>query len=596
MERKSFKNDIYNITNKDSVGLCAKLVEILGQDNPFAKISIGHGYYLWSDNRCDWYQMNSADELEQDFIREELVRKKKEVASVLDEKTADILFTVPDDSYIYYNADSGDMRVLIAGWGFKKPVRSRVKADTETIGVKNPVTLSFLYDGERLADYVFGVKTSKMVKRLSTDSTGYYHISNLKVGSRLGIVNLKTGDEQVLNVVDGRSDYEFDVTSYITVSLRAMLNGEPLGGEKATVGCRGNEYSAVTDADGSALIQIPMHEGETVAAEMRGETRSFLMNGKGNEFLFVFEDEKQPVPEADVNVYVAADGNPAEGADVAVEYAGSRYGGKTNAEGIMTLHLVVATGEKCTVSVADFDSQSKELDEDGPNNFRFEKASVVPPPTPAVRFSPQVQIEGDNGFIGNKYPITVEYDGRTADYVSDEDGIVRLPEMEAGKTMKVVDGLNPDNTAEYELDAEQPIYEFHVPYTPVDNDKDIKVTILDNEGKPIKCDRVRFMQGEGNELLSVPDAEGCTCFAKDTFKTGEPLTVSILRDGTDGGTITFTLDSGEYEYVLQEKNTNSAWLTILKQILAVLALIAFAGLFWPYFEMISYYLFKSIYH
>lgn len=578
------------------VGLYAKLVEILGQDNPFAKVSIGNGYYLWSDTRCDWHQMNSADELEQDFIHDELVRVKKEVASVLDEKTADILFTVPDDSYIYYNGDSGNTRILITGWGFKKPVRSRVKADTGDIGVKNPVTLSFLYDGERLADYVFGVKTSKMVKRLSTDASGYYHISNLKVGSRLEIVNLKTGEEQVLNVVDGRSDYEFDVTSYSVVSLRAMLNGEPLGGEKGTVGCKGKEYSAVTAADGSASIRIPMHEGEAVVAEMRGKTLSALMSEEGNEFLFTFEDEKPLVTERDVEVYVVADGNPAAGADVEIDYDGNRYTGKTNAEGVFTLHLIVATREKCTVSVADFEPQSRELSEDSPNIFRFEKTSVAPPPPPARMFSPQVLIEGDNGFIGNKYPITVEYDGRAVDYVSDENGIVRLPEMEAGKTMKVVDGLNPDNTVEYELDAEQPVYEFHVPYTPVDNDKDINVTILDCEGKPIKCDRVRFMQGEGNELLSVPDAEGCIYFAKDTFRTGESLKVSVLKDGTDCDLTTFTLDSDEYEYVVQEKNTNSSWLTILKQILAVLALIVCAGLFWPYFEVISYYLFNSIYH
>ena len=61
MERKSSVKEVHKVVQKDLSELHKTLSKKLGQENPFAKISIGNGYYLWSDNRCQWNQMVSAN-------------------------------------------------------------------------------------------------------------------------------------------------------------------------------------------------------------------------------------------------------------------------------------------------------------------------------------------------------------------------------------------------------------------------------------------------------------------------------------------------------------------------------------------------------
>ena len=105
MERKSSVNEVHKVVQKDLSELFKTLSKKLGQDNPFAKISIGNGYYLWSDTRCQWNQMVAASDFERSVVQDALIQTKKDIASLIGSNTAEQLFTIPDDSYIYYNDD-----------------------------------------------------------------------------------------------------------------------------------------------------------------------------------------------------------------------------------------------------------------------------------------------------------------------------------------------------------------------------------------------------------------------------------------------------------------------------------------------------------
>ena len=593
MERKSSVNEVHKVVQKDLSELFKTLSKKLGQDNPFAKISIGNGYYLWSDTRCQWYQMVAASDFERSVVQDALIQTKKDIASLIGSNTAEQLFTIPDDSYIYYNDDEGEVKILVTGWGFKKPVRVKGGPDKGDLKRNTPVNISFSYDGEKQPMYEFGVQIPTQVKKFKTDKTGQYHFNNL-TQKELLLKDFVTGKDFRLVVEEGRENYDFDVTIYTTLHVKATVDANPVIGETVSVQYCGKNYEASTDANGSAVIQLPLHDKELVIATLRDQSQSEPISAGTNTIEFVFETPVEEV-KTDIEVSVMEDSKPAIGKFVTISYSGNQYTGVTNERGLFTQRVDVVAGDTCTISVPDYESQSKVLQETAVNVFRFEKTTTHPePPVEPVKFSPYIRIEGDNGFIGNKYPISVEYNGVTKEYISDENGIVQLPEMEEGKTMKVTDGLNPTNSAEYELKSGQPEYVFHVPYEPKEEDVKIKVMLRDTEGKPIRCDRVRFLQEGTNDVLATLDENGDTYLGADTFKVGKPISVSIQGGAKTYDSFTFTLDKNENEYLLQEKNTTS-WLNILLQILLVLASIAAVYYLWHVLSAIFAGTFVGIY-
>ena len=593
MERKASVNEVHKVVKKDLSELFKTLSQKLGQDNPFAKISIGNGYYLWSDTRCQWHQMIAADDFEQSIVKDALVRTKKSIASLIGNNTADLLFTTPDDSYIYYNDEEGDVKILITGWGFKKPVRIMGTPDGGKLRKDIPVTLSFSYDGEKQPMYEFGVQIPTQIKKLKTDKTGRYHFNNL-TQKELLLKDFVTGKDFRLVVEEGREEYDFDVTVYTKLQFKATVDNNPVVGETIYVQYCDKDYEVTTDSNGSAVVLLPLHENEQAIATLRDQSQAETILLGVNNIEFIFESPVKEVSTA-VEVSVIEDSRATVGKSVIITYAGKQYNGVTNERGLFTQQVDVVAGESCSVSVTDYESQSKTLQEIAVNVFRFEKTTAHPEPSvEPVKFVPHLLIEGDNGFIGNKYPISVEYNGVITDYISDENGIVQLPEMEECKTMKVTDGFNPTNISEYDLKLEQLEYVFHVPYEKIEEETNIKVMLRDVEGKPIKCDRVRFLQENSNDVLASLDENGDIYLGINTFEMEKPISVLIFGGIKIYDPFTFSLDKDENEYLLQEKNTVS-WLNILLQILLFLIAIVAMYTIWPVFTGLFAEIFGGLY-
>ena len=292
MERKSSIKDVHKYIKQDYPELYKTLCSKLGESNPFAKFSIGAGNFVWSDNRCQWHRMIDASELKQSIIQDSLNQTKAEVATIIGSKTADALFTTPDNSYIYYNDDNGEVKILVAGWGFKKPVRVVSGPQISTVSQKNPISISFSYDGDRLKNYEFGLRLAKQVKRLSTDGSGLYVFDNLKVGENYVVTDINSGQDFQLNIIEGQSLYDFDVTRYSTLNVSAVSDDQPIIGESVEILYNGKRYDTTTDGNGHATIQLPLYDGESVTASMRDKSESTRISETGGSIEFVFKTEK----------------------------------------------------------------------------------------------------------------------------------------------------------------------------------------------------------------------------------------------------------------------------------------------------------------
>lgn len=588
--RKTGEKEIHAV-RKDSLGaLYTKLDKMLGEENPFAKVNIGAGYYSWSDNRRQWKQMAAASEIKQEDIADALAQTRKNVASKIGEKSAEVLFTVPDESYIYYNDDDGDIRILLTGWGFEKPVNRHGSADIINLKKKNPVNISFMFDGVRLPGYEFGIKLRNQVKRLKTNDNGTYHFDDLKPGEHFILINIKNGMEMELNVEDGKTDYEYDVTTYSEIKISTSYDGTPLVAEDVTIIYGGKTYKAITDADGKTSVNVPFHAGTGFAAKMREETKTDIISEGGNEITFHFEKEVPPIIEADINVNVCENGECVASREITITYGGQTYSGMTDDNGRFCQHVELTPSSMCSVIVNGYETQAKELTK-GTNDFIFDKTII--PEKPETQ-TPRIKVEDEEGQAVAGYPISVETDGAVVNYVSDNNGMVTLPEMEKGIVLKVTDGNDAANTAEYILDKETEEYVFIV-NTETEEKRTVKVMVRDYKNLPVKCERITFKQEEtGTELATKLDEHGDTYFAKDALETGKPVTACI--EGGAKKYITFTLEEDEDEYLLKENAPKSKWWMILAEILIVAATAAAMWLVWPAFEDIAREIFYGIYN
>ena len=593
MERKSSVKDVHQYIKQDYPELYKTLCSKLGESNPFAKFSIGAGNYVWSDNRCQWDRMIDASELKQSIIHDSLNQTKADVATKIGSKTAEALFTTPDNSYIYYNDDNGDVKILIAGWGFKKPVRIISGPDTSTVPLKNPVSISFSYDGERLKNYEFGLRLAKQVKRLSTDDGGLYVFDNLKIGENYIVTDINNNKDFQLNIIAGQSLYDFDVTRFTTLDVSARCDDQPIIGETVGITCHGKKYDITTDGNGHATIQLPLYDGEEVKAFMRDKEETIHISANDNHIDFIFEKEKNVV---DIQVCVKKDGQAVAERLVAIDYGDFHFEGNTDPNGIYKCQMEEKPNVECKVSTPEYESQSKLLHVEDLNTFDFDKTTTHETDS----FTPYILVKRENGEIVADYPISVEYDGSKNDYISDGNGIIKLPELEVGKTIIVTDGNDAENRTEYLLKKEEEEYVFIIPDEIEDESKDIKVMFRDMKGTPIVCNNVTFHQEGKPELSFQLDENGDAYIKEGTFDINKTIHASIngWTNKEQYSPIPFELEKDEYEYLLQEKEPQykSTWWKIILEILAILISICLFIILWPIFEEFCSSFYNSFYN
>ena len=588
MERKTPTKDIFSVTIVDRQKIYNEINSILGSSNPFAKFNIGSGFFAWSDNSCQWHQMIAASELEQSIIRNAVADLKVRLIPILGEQNTEMLFTIPDDSYIYYNYDSDEVKILITGWGYKKPVKPDPTLDVVGLVKPNPVSWSFSNDGMIIPNHPFGIKIQRGVKRKVTNAKGIYYLPNLQVGQHISLVDYGTGKEFDLIIISGCSHYDLDITTFSLLKVNTTLAGAPLASEPVTIEYNGKSHPLQTNIFGCAEIRLPYHQGEIINVRVKDQTQNVAIQPSGNELNFEFS----VAPKSDIEVVVSDQSKPLPGRNVNIVYGSETFNDITDQNGVFRASVSYVSDQNCMVSVDGYEPQSRLLAPNQSNTFLFNIGNSVGRPT---KFTAQLLILGKDNFIGSRYPVKIEYKGTTIDYISNDEGKITLAEMEDGERMVVTDGLHEDNTAIYNLRAEHTEYIFRIPSKA--SKQMICVKIIDCFDRPVKCDNVHFCQEETSvELTAKPDEDGCIHFAPESFLYDKDITVSINGNNKIKKPFAFTIQEGEYEYVLQELKPKLDWMTILAQILFIILFVVVMGILWVCFTQICDDVYNLIYN
>ena len=547
--------DVFRVGKEDYSGLYAELDKLLGNDNPFAQFKIGSGQYVWSYTKsdCKWLTMKDASGLKEEQIRTAISELRNKVGTLIPAKYVDSLFTVPDDSFIFYNDDDGDLRVLFTGWGFRKPISVHVVPPPIKIKKHTPVDISFIYDGVRLKGYEFAIRLTRQVKKLrTTDYDGVFCFDTVKVGDRYQLIDLKSNRTFDFEVEKGKSHYDFDLTTYTTISVHADSDSAPLANEPMKIEYHGHVECPMTDMNGNASLKVVYYEGENILVAMRQDRQNKVVEADNNVFTFAFEkpaepepsveptlpeepmlpeeptlpeepmlpeeptlpeepvDEPEPVGEpkkVNIQVSVCDNGEPVYGILSSVEYMGDRLEGRTDVNGIWECSVEFGEDEVCRVEASGYDPQERQL-----------------------------KVEEDNIFIFNK-----------------------------------------EDEPEEEL---------------------ITLMAVDEHSAPMGGARVTLRQQGKQDITVVLDEQGKTEIEKSLFSVGETVEADLHWNTFDFSRISFTVDEDENEYLLQQQNTHksgNAW-TVIKQIMVVIAaVLVLLFVIWPLFDSLSYSAYNAIY-
>ena len=535
--RKVPTEDVYQIINYDIQAFYKKMQE-LGCDTIFAKIDIGGGFYLWSDHRNGWKPMNDASAAVQQDVRAVFLREKEDVKKKMGNAIAERLFTYPDDSFIYFRDDGGEIEVLLTGWGFKKPVRRFGRKDRNDIKVEQSITVSFSVDGVPQPEYAFAIKLPTGAKQLLTGQDGRYVIGKMKAGENRKLIDAE-GKEHLLEIIEGQTHYDFDVTPEKKIE-EPKKELEPLK--------LFQPYIKIVDKEGNPLPDYPL----TIDIEGRAYDVKSSSDGKVDDLRVMWHS-------------FDADGNVTE------------------------QHL---TTDRMTV----IDGNNSEHTETVYLHSEQEEYIYVIPNAPKKEikplklFQPYIKVVDEDSNPLPDYPLTIDIEGRLYDVKSSSDGRVddlrvMWHSLDADDNVTeqhliadhitIIDGNNSEHTEIIRLEMEQEEYMFVIPKAP---ERIITIRVRDANDRPMECERMVISQSGVEDINLRPTPDGCINISAAELNTQEPLSVSLKGAKEVFAPIGFTLDDEEDEYLLQEQEVkpkaNKKWLGYMLIALGTIVMVA----------------------
>jgi len=235
--KKVKATDVYPIAKVSHDALYSSLRRLLPPEEMiFAETKKGYDQIFWVHPEGGWISYADADASLQTLIEDVVAKHREHARSLLSSQPnlqvlVDTIFTTPGNEFYFFRlSDSGDLQVLLSGWGFRKPVVKPVGPGTvhNTIEKKQRVVVSFSSHGEAVPHYEFLLHIPTMSRTLNkeTDDEGLFVLAEqAPIGSQFQLEDPLTEQTFELKVEEGREFYDYDVT---ILTNEPLLEEEPL--------------------------------------------------------------------------------------------------------------------------------------------------------------------------------------------------------------------------------------------------------------------------------------------------------------------------------------------------------------------------------
>lgn len=217
----------------------------------------GHEYLQWELPGEGWVSLAEGDPLMAQEVQQELLRRKQVILQRFgkNQAMAQKILSVPDDQYVYYKpAADGSLQIRLTAWGYRYPERVGGGGSTGLVDPqlnKESACIHILYDNKPLPNKEFYLNGFKR----STDDSGVYSIGNLPIGYKFTIQ--VDGQQQIVEIQQGQGNIRIDVTLYVTIEVKATLDGQPYAGAVASLAYWGHVQNLTLDTLGTASVKLP---------------------------------------------------------------------------------------------------------------------------------------------------------------------------------------------------------------------------------------------------------------------------------------------------------------------------------------------------
>ncbi len=222
--KKVKATDVYQIAKVSYDALFSALKRLLPPEEMiFAETKKGYDQLFWVHPEGGWINYAEADESLQAQIEEAVAQHRERVRALLSSQPnlqvlVDTIFTTPGNDFYYFRlSDSGELQLMLSGWGFRRPVARSIGHGTvhNTFEKKQRVVISFSSQGKPVPHYEFVLHIPALSRTLNkmTDDEGLFVLSDqAQIGSNYQLEDHLT--EQVFDLVveEGRERYDYDVT------------------------------------------------------------------------------------------------------------------------------------------------------------------------------------------------------------------------------------------------------------------------------------------------------------------------------------------------------------------------------------------------
>ena len=435
------KNEAYCIITENYDKVFVALQKQLGEKERqlFAERAPGDNYLQWILPGDGWIALSKGDPLMEQLVWKELAQLQQNVCAQFgkNQEVALQLLSVPSDDYIYYKPDeNGSLMIKLTAWGYRFPER----VGTGLIGTLKPkpkteyVSISFVYNGEPIPNQALRLNGFSR----TTDNKGVLDVGDLPIGYQFDIE--AGGERRHVTVMPGQGEIVIDMTEYVTVEVRVLLDGTPYAGAEAEVSYMGQHTSLTCDGNGCTSAKLPLDKnGSFCKVSVKDSFQQKILQQTDNVFTFQLSSPPPPPPpeptETTVEIRATLNGKPYAGAKASLSYGDKQLELVCDEQGYAQTRLPIKEGGLCKASI-DGISQQEILKESG-NVFVFQ-IEKTPPPPPIKEATVEVRVTRD-GMPAADTKVTLSYANRQMDLICDNQGraTVQLPLDEQGSLCKV---------------------------------------------------------------------------------------------------------------------------------------------------------------
>jgi hypothetical protein len=498
------------------------LAQILTTDEIryFASIEIRNTEGRWSAfHNGDFVPYSKVSDSDKEFVDDDLhyihttIRQKLNADPAIS-AYAKYLLIIPSQEQIFvYHDEDGLPKVTLAQWGFSLPrdglgfdplgliMEERKKTHTlVTVAVK-------WTDNEPVDNKEFKFKYKYSDIKKTTNKDGLMKLGLLKNGTQFTITDPIDPElcTETFEVIADQTLYNIVIPFYTSVEIKVVDQLDmPVPGSNIKMQ-HGDESSTFTTNDkGEFKIDKILFDNNPLTLFLLPEckiNKEYRLNRKPNKI--VLKIYRSITQDVQITVVNKADNKPVPDHPIKVKFDNIEkklsspplWGGAggeviTDIDGIVTLSEI-EINTKITVTDSNDQYNYKDFTVDI-NNHEF----VFPVEFPETISATIKAVNKKNNTPVRAYPLKVKIGNIEQELYTNSEGIIALNDIEQTGTIRVTDGKDPFNNAEFTIDANNSEYIFPIvfpealnPHIKVVNKADntileaypLKITIDDNE-------------------------------------------------------------------------------------------------------------------